>query len=183
VYFTFDDGPGAAFTLPVLDLLGRYGVRATFFLVGRNVAAEPSVARAIVDRGHVIGNHTWDHTNLTTLSADAIRSQLSRTQDAITSASGARPRCMRPPFGSVNSTVQSTVTGAGYSLELWTLDTRDFEATSADQIVARLDTLLTSSATVHNVLMHDWATHTPAALDRWLAANASRFDFRVMPSC
>jgi peptidoglycan/xylan/chitin deacetylase (PgdA/CDA1 family) len=123
VALTFDDGPGP-YTDGLLDVLKREGVRATFFLIGENVHGFPSAVRREVMEGHEIGDHSWNHPQLTALSTAAVRAQIQRTQDVITKASGGiKPTIMRPPYGATNKRVGQTI---GMPLILWSVDTEDW---------------------------------------------------------
>ncbi|HMD02267.1 MAG TPA: polysaccharide deacetylase family protein, partial [Candidatus Baltobacteraceae bacterium] len=95
VALTFDDGPNAPYTERILDVLRRERVHATFFVVGRAVAAYPRTVRRIVREGHVLGNHSWDHAHLLVETPSAVRAELRRTDDAIYAATGLRTRLMR----------------------------------------------------------------------------------------
>jgi peptidoglycan/xylan/chitin deacetylase (PgdA/CDA1 family) len=181
VYLTFDDGPGPEYTPALMDVLARYGARATFFILGSNARAYPTLTAQMVQRGHVIGNHTDNHPDLTTLTATQITDQLNAAEESIAAATGVRPNCMRPPYGRLNTTASNTIASLGLSTILWTHDTRDWDTsvTSVQAIVNMLNTVSDGSI----VLMHDWAPNTLVAVDQWLAANASRFEFRTIPSC
>jgi peptidoglycan/xylan/chitin deacetylase (PgdA/CDA1 family) len=95
---TFDDGPGAG-TAPILELLERYRVPATFFLCGMHVRRATSLAAEIVAAGHEAGNHTDTHPRLWMRSPGFIREELRRAQDSITNATGTLPRLFRPTYG------------------------------------------------------------------------------------
>ena len=127
VALTFDDGPGAT-TPQVLDVLQRAGVRATFFVVGQQVAANPEMLQRIVASGHVLGDHTWSH-RIPSASAGWRRSRLSgeieHTRRAILDATGLEPCLFRPPGGVVKG-AESVARKAGLSLVLWSVDTRDW---------------------------------------------------------
>jgi peptidoglycan/xylan/chitin deacetylase (PgdA/CDA1 family) len=197
VYLTFDDGPQASATSAVMSLLEQYGIRGTFFVEGRNVAARPGVAASIRNRGHGIGNHTYDHPDLRTLTNTQIQTQLRSTQDAIANATGGyRPRCMRPPYGYVdpnsgpavtpmNTQVRSVINAEQLAITMWTHDTNDWRTstTTVAQIVSVLNALPSRAGNVSNVLMHDFAPNTLTALQQWLPVNAGRYDFRVVPTC
>jgi peptidoglycan/xylan/chitin deacetylase (PgdA/CDA1 family) len=100
VCLTLDDGPNGEATMRVLDVLARHGVRATFFLVGRNVEREPALARRIVAEGHAVGNHSYRHeTFLAFASTRRMRRSLERTNQALLAATGTTPRYFRPPNG------------------------------------------------------------------------------------
>ncbi|GAA2150105.1 hypothetical protein GCM10009727_54200 [Actinomadura napierensis] len=123
VALTFDDGPGP-YTNGLLDVLKKEGVRATFFIIGQNVHGFPSAVRREVMEGHEVGDHSWDHPQLTAMSPAAVKSQIQRTQDAITRASGGvKPTIMRPPYGATNKRVGQTI---GMPLILWSVDTEDW---------------------------------------------------------
>jgi peptidoglycan-N-acetylglucosamine deacetylase len=181
LYLTFDDGPGPDYTPAMLDMLDRHGVKATFFVIGRNVRDYPGVVAETLQRGHKVGNHTDTHPDLTTLTANQIANELDAAENSIFAATGTRPSCMRPPYGYLNSTATNTIASLGYSAILWTQDTTDWDtgATSVQSIVNTLNTASNNSI----VLMHDFAPNTIIAVDQWLTANASRFQFRTIPSC
>jgi peptidoglycan-N-acetylglucosamine deacetylase len=80
---TFDDGPSAEYTPRLLDLLKARHLKATFFLVGKNVEAHPDLVRRIIAEGHEVGNHTWDHPQLSKLSDTQATDEIEKTQDAI----------------------------------------------------------------------------------------------------
>src|SRR6266516_1662215 len=101
IAMTFDDGPSAALTPRLLDLLAARHIKATFFVIGENVAEHPEIVARAAREGHEIANHSWSHPNLGKMSQEAVRSQLKRTDDAIKSAIGKGPTLLRPPYGSI----------------------------------------------------------------------------------
>lgn len=137
IRLTFDDGPGA-YTEQVLNILGRYNVRATFYLIGRNVKQNPGTVQRIVNEGHRVGNHSFSHTNLTYLSRAGIVQELRSTQDAIRAASGVTPTAFRPPQGAVNHTVREAATSMGLSIDLWSVDPQDWAQPGAGVITQRV---------------------------------------------
>ncbi|MER7004515.1 polysaccharide deacetylase family protein [Dactylosporangium sp. NPDC000555] len=118
VAFTFDDGPAPKWTSEVLDVLEHHQVPATFFLVGKNVAAHGDLLRGRLDR-HEVGNHTWSHPDLARLDAPTIDNQLARTHDTIRAVSGREPKLFRPPYGHLGGSTLMAANKAGYSLALW----------------------------------------------------------------
>lgn len=96
---TFDDGPNGKTTERLLDLLAQYQVRATFFVVGKAVAAQPALTRRIVEQGHLLGNHTMTHPRLLRLGPAATRAELVDGGKAIADATGVEAKIFRPPFG------------------------------------------------------------------------------------
>src|SRR5438128_3999544 len=103
IALTFDDGPSATLTPKLLDLLAAHHIRATFFVIGENVAEHPEIVERAAREGHEIGNHTWAHPKLGKISDDAVRRDLIRADDAIKRAIGTGPTLLRPPYGSITS--------------------------------------------------------------------------------
>lgn len=123
VALTFDDGPSKANTAKILDVLEVNGARATFFVVGQNVAENASLVRRAVEMGCEIGNHTFDHVKLTGCSAEKIRLQLQNTDRAILRAAGVRPNLVRAPCGRCSPSDLSCV---DRPVILWSVDPRDW---------------------------------------------------------
>ncbi|GED09064.1 polysaccharide deacetylase family protein [Cellulosimicrobium cellulans] len=151
VALTFDDGPGAD-TERLLRTLAEKHVTATFFLVGTNVEKRPDVVRDTAAAGHLLANHTWDHPQLTTLDDDEVRTELERTQEAITTASGETPTFLRPPYGDVDDRVRSVATRTGLQVILWNLDTLDWKTKDAAETRRRT---VEGARPGSVVLMHD----------------------------
>lgn len=168
VALTFDDGPYPSTTPALLAALD--GVRATFFLWGEHAAEHPALVRDIAAAGHVIGNHTWTHPHLTGLSAEARDQEVRQTQDLLVSLTGVRPALFRPPYGDTDDAVRATAAGHGLTEVLWTVDTRDWDGASADEIVAAADRVEPGGV----VLLHEGRPATVAAVPRILAALAAR---------
>ncbi|WP_067603815.1 polysaccharide deacetylase family protein [Nocardiopsis listeri] len=124
VALTFDDGPGEH-TEALLDSLDDYQAKATFYVLGSLVGEFPDVVERTAAEGHEVANHTWKHDDLATMSDDAIRKDLQRTDDAIEEITGEAPVTMRPPYGSLNATVRSAT---GHPLILWDVDTLDWQS-------------------------------------------------------
>ena len=185
VYLTFDDGPTPGGTQAIMSLLEQYGIRGTFFLVGDRISPSTrSIAADVVARGHVVGNHSNTHPDLTALTAAGVRSEIQLAEAAIFGATGERPGCMRPPYGYINSTVTSAIAAEDMTMELWTHDTDDWKVgRTVNDIVEVLNQMPKGAGNVSNVLMHDWPANTLTALQRWLPANIDQYDFAVLPSC
>jgi peptidoglycan-N-acetylglucosamine deacetylase len=125
VWLTFDDGPHPRHTPRVLNTLAAHGIKATFFVMGRNCAPNLNVVARCFDAGHRIGNHTYSHRDLTRLSEAAIRDELERTA-ALIKRFMRGPKLMRPPYGAHNGLVDRVVRGMGYRLVIWNVDTVDW---------------------------------------------------------
>lgn len=135
IALTFDDGPGPD-TGRLLDLLKAQNVPATFFVLGDQAVKYPELVRREYAEGNEVGNHTWDHKDLATLSAAAVQDEITRGADAIAAAGIPRPTLVRPPYGAVNGTVRAV---GGFPFILWRVDPEDWKypdpARVADQIV------------------------------------------------
>lgn len=121
VALTFDDGPNPPYTNAILDVLEREHVHATFFLVGRAVAAYPGVVRREVRDGDAVGNHTWSHGHMILWDAAQVRASLVKTDDAIYRAAGVHTRIMRPPFGARDWLVLDQARRLGYTPVMWSV--------------------------------------------------------------
>src|SRR5437660_8500256 len=125
---TFDDGPSATLTPKLLDLLAAHHIKATFFVIGENVAEHPEIVARAAHEGHEIGNHSWSHPNFAKMSEDSVRRQLWRTDDAIKNATGKRPALMRPPYGSITEREKRWIHDEfGYRIILWNVDPYDWK--------------------------------------------------------
>ncbi len=136
---TFDDGPNPAVTPRLLALLEQYGIRATFFLIGRFVRACPDLAREISARGHTIGNHTDTHPNLFWLSRARLCEELGRCQQALAETIGRVPRWMRPPFGIRHPRLDRVAREQGLQgVVMWTLIGKDWIPQPPERLIERL---------------------------------------------
>lgn len=151
VALTFDDGPGQD-TRPLLAELKRLHVPATFFVVGRNVKADPSAVAEEVADGHEIGIHTWDHSNMTTLSPKRQKDEIVTTANEILAAAGVSSRLFRAPYGAVDASVISQAEKQDLLSVLWDVDTSDWQRPSSGQIVS---TVLSKATPGSIILMHD----------------------------
>lgn len=165
VALTFDDGP-SDFTPRILEILARQRVPATFFVIGKQAQAHPGTLRDIRRAGHELANHTFTHSNLTTLSNAGIADELRRTGDVLRDRVGVSPKLARPPQGATSIRVRSVIHGRGMKHVLWTIDPLDWSRPGADQIRSRV---LNAADGNEIVLMHDGGpterSQTVAALD------------------
>ncbi|MCS5722533.1 polysaccharide deacetylase family protein [Herbiconiux sp. CPCC 203407] len=162
VAVTFDDGPGAH-TEQILDDLDSRRAAATFYVQGYRSANNPSALARMQSTGHQIGNHTWDHPDLTKLTDEQIKAQLDRTSQAVQDATGSRPSTFRPPYGAVDERV---LMQTDLPAILWTVDTNDWQLPD-DPLL--LDRAVQQPGPGSIVLLHDihenTARLTPAVLD------------------
>jgi peptidoglycan/xylan/chitin deacetylase (PgdA/CDA1 family) len=134
VTLTFDDGPFPETTPRVLSLLEQYGVRATFFVIGRYLDGDGERARAsrevlakVVESGHLVGNHTYDHALLTAISHTQVLEQIDRGAAAIERAIGKKPILFRPPFGELDDFGQKAASERRLDVLLWSVEAKDME--------------------------------------------------------
>jgi peptidoglycan/xylan/chitin deacetylase (PgdA/CDA1 family) len=182
VALTFDDGPGPQ-TPDVLRFLARQHIHATFFELGIQAVLFPDFVRRTLDEGHVIGDHTYDHKAITSLSAGAQVSELVRARHAISRATGGyRPCLFRPPQGVIDRAAARRARDLGMLSILWSVDPRDWARPGTDAIVERV---LAGVGPGGIVLMHDAGGprgQTIAALPRIVAALRSRhYTFVTVP--
>jgi peptidoglycan/xylan/chitin deacetylase (PgdA/CDA1 family) len=166
VAMTFDDGPGRD-TAAALAVLRRFGERATFFLVGRNLARWPRLPRAELGLG-AVGDHTWTHPFLTRLPSTEVDTEMARTQAALARATGAAIPLFRPPYGFHDHAVDREARRLGMLETLWSLDSGDSyppPGAGAAKIVRTLTRLIRPGSIV---LMHENHRQTLAALPRVL---------------
>ncbi|MGW0697522.1 polysaccharide deacetylase family protein [Streptomyces sp. NBC_01637] len=138
VALTFDGGPSLT-TPRLLDILKQEDLHATFFVQGKgHIAKYPEILGRISEEGHEIGNHTWNHEDLTDIDVDDARQELTRTQGAIEKITGSRPILMRPPEGRTNRTVAKICRDLGLAQVLWSVTAKDYETTDSALITKRV---------------------------------------------
>lgn len=113
VALTFDDGPAVPYTQQILDILDRYDIKATFFIVGANAKTHPEVLKAIHNRGHVIAQHSMTHPMLTRISATRLEKEITGPQVVVEHILDISPKCLRYPFGMSNKRVRAAIAAHG----------------------------------------------------------------------
>ena len=176
IAMTFDDGPNPTLTPKLLDLLAAHHIKATFFVIGQNVAEHPEVVARAVREGHEIGNHTWSHPNFGRMSDEGVRRELKRTDEAIKNAAGIRPTLVRPPYGSITAHEKRWIHDEfGYQVILWDVDPLDWKRPGPTVVCNRI---LKETRPGSIVLSHDIHPGTiqamPATLDQ-LEARGFKF--------
>jgi len=152
VALTFDDGPDPVYTPEILDILKEKDVRATFFLVGKNVNSYPEIAKRIVEEGHSIGNHTYSHRSLIPLTAKSTYKEVKDAETAIDEATGVRPTLFRPPRGVYSNYVRGLLKEEGYTLVLWDLSAVDWAELAPKKIVTNVKNRVKPGSII---LLHD----------------------------
>lgn len=163
VALTFDDGPSAANTPKVLDILKRHGAKATFFVVGQCAVRHKEILARAVAEGHEVAAHTWSHIKMTGSSDETIISEMDRTNAVITEATGHRPRLMRPPYGATNSHVMDLMMSRyGMASVMWSVDTQDWKHPGVGVVI---DRSVNNARSGSIILLHDIHASTLAAVE------------------
>ncbi len=171
VAITFDDGPDPVHTPAVLDRLRQLDVRATFFLVGRNVEAHPGLAARIADEGHEVGHHSYTHSPPASTPASTLVAEARRTLDLLERVTGKRPNLYRPPNGKLTPGKLLGLWALGQTVVLWNRDPKDFARGAAEPIRRWFEEEPLSGGDI--LLLHDVHAHVAPALDT-LVERASR---------
>lgn len=138
VALTFDDAPDTNYTLQVLDILKQHNVKATFFVVGRQAEKYPQVIKRMSREGHVVGNHTYNHSLLTKLSDNQFQMQITKTQHIIKNTIGYTPKLIRPPYGEISESQLLWASRHDYIIVNWNVDSRDWKQLSRDEVTSNV---------------------------------------------
>ena len=161
VAISFDAAWGNEETAQLLDILDKYKVKATFFLVGEWVDKFPADVKTIAKKGHDIGNHSDTHPHLPQLSTENATSEIQRCNEKIEALTGSAPTLFRPPYGDYNNSVVSAVKSLGMYCVQWDVDSLDWKDPSPEQLCQNVLGKVRDGSIV---LMHNGAKNTPAAL-------------------
>ncbi len=164
IALTFDDGPHPKYTDEILDVLGKYNVKATFFVIGKNAESYPKKLKRIADEGHEIGNHTYSHVTAGKSSKESFSLELEKTHGIIKKITGKDTVLFRPPTGYCNTTAVKVAAEMNYKIIVWTVDTKDWMHTGRDSIVKNVKSYATGGCII---LFHDFISSpspTPSAL-------------------
>lgn len=161
VALTFDDGPSSQFTAQLLDGLKDRGVKATFFVVGENLESPEGKAlvKRMADEGHLIGNHTYHHVDLSSLPKEEAEEEIRKTSDLIREASGVETDYIRPPFGALP---KEEIFEEELLYVKWTVDPLDWKSSDAGGIVSSVVNQIKEGDII---LLHDrYASSVEAAI-------------------
>ena len=161
VSLTFDAAWGNEDTQQLIDILGKYDVKATFFVVGQWVDKYPESVKALSDAGHEVMNHSNDHAHFSSLSSEQITANINACSDKIEAITSVRPTLFRAPYGEYDDNVIAAVEGMGIHAIQWDVDSLDWKDLSAAEITSRVESKVAPGSIV---LFHNAALHTPEAL-------------------
>lgn len=172
VALTFDDGPDNMYTPQILHILKEKNVRATFFMMGKNIAAYPNEVKRIVQEGHAIGNHTYTHPDLRTLWTRQVINEIESTQLEMAKIVGRKSDLIRPPYGEATKADIAILNELGFRNILWSVDTLDWEGKTKDEILAIVEEQISPGGIIlqHNFgskagLLHGTVEALPEMID------------------
>ena len=172
VALTFDDGPHRIYTKNLLDGLRERGVKATFFVVGENIPGNEDLIRQMEEDGHLIGNHTYDHADISKMSDEENCRELRKTSELVKQITGHQTAYVRPPFGNWKESMDCRISMIAVK---WTIDTLDWKSKNVEEIIRKVMQLVSD----HDIiLMHDYyATSVEAALQIVDRLKAEGYEF------
>lgn len=138
IALTFDDVPDPRFTPAVLDILSKYHVRATFFVVGNRAEKHPGLVSRINREGHAIGNHSYDHPLFTKIPLSQFQNQILTTERRIQYIVGYKPKLIRPPYGDITEEQLKWAKKHGYKIVNWNVDSLDWKGISKEKVKSNI---------------------------------------------
>ena len=176
VALTFDDGPNPTTTTQALDTLSKYGIKATFFVLGKNVSGNEEILKRMKADGHVIGNHSWSHPVLSKLSLDEAKKQITDTEAALTKVLGSSSKLMRPPYGAITDDIRNSL---DLSFIMWDVDSLDWKSKNEASILTEIQREVKNGSII---LMHDIHAETVNALPKVIDyLKGQGYDFVTIP--
>ncbi|WP_037592781.1 polysaccharide deacetylase family protein [Sporosarcina sp. D27] len=163
IALTFDDGPDPKTTIQILDTLKKYDAKATFFMLGSRVEYYPETAKAVKAAGHEVGNHSWNHPDLSKMPLPKALEEINRTTSIIQKVTGEKPTVFRPPYGAYTEQLSKQTIPP---ITLWNVDTLDWKYRDANKLLEEVKKATNDGSTV---LMHDIHQSTADGLDSVMA--------------
>ena len=165
VALTFDDGP-TPFTPRVLDILAANQVKATFFCIGQQIEKHPEILQRIVDEGHIVGNHSFTHSEkIGFFSRDEIIAEIASTDKLIAKIIGKKTSCYRPPFGATSPSIARALKATRHAVIGWNIRSLDTKISSEQKILSRIMNRLSPGSII---LLHDTSDKTVSVLEQLL---------------
>lgn len=178
IILTFDDGPHPVHTPQILETLKRFNAKAIFFCIGKQVRQFPELAQQIAAEGHIVANHSYNHSNFIGMYAtERVKEEISKTEHAITETVGYSYKLYRPPFGVTNPNIAKAVQSLQMNSIGWNKRSFDTVSTSTEKVLNRITRDLKNGDII---LLHDNMPHTPGILAGFLLfASSNGFIFEV----
>ncbi len=162
ICLTFDDGPDLLTTGPILSTLDKYGVKGVFFVIGEKAEKHPELVREMVEKGHAVGVHGFEHKPLTGLPTSEVLGDIKKARDAIVAQTGYEPYLYRPPGGGLDSNQILQAARLGLNVMMWTnVGGADLGANTPDEVVERVINQATNGGII---LLHEGIANTVEAL-------------------
>lgn len=168
IALTFDDGPHPRYTPKILDILDRYGIKATFFVIGVNARDYTNTLTMVSERGHEIANHTYSHFVSSKGSTEKLKDEIIKCEEEIFSHTDCKTKLFRPPEGCISGNIESVARELDYNIILWNIDTKDWAHTPPEKIAHNVISNIKSGDII---LMHDFIgknSPTPEALELFI---------------
>lgn len=165
IALTFDDGPNE-FTLEVLELLKKYNVKATFFCIGKNIEKHPEIIKQIINDGHLIGNHSYNHSNFFDFyTTEKIQTEIQKTNTLIFELTGKKMLFFRPPYGVTTPSIAKALKKTKHHVIGWNIRSLDGTLKNENKIYNRIIKRLSPGGIV---LLHDTSKHSVRVLEQFL---------------
>lgn len=155
IYLTFDDGPTPVITEKVVDILAKHKAKATFFCIGKNIAENPATYQQLLDNGHAIGNHTYNHLKGWKVATTAYLENTLKTEQTIQhiNTSTNQQKLFRPPYGSIKPSQGKALQKLGYKIIMWDVLAIDWDSAVTKEEV--LDNVISNTINGSIVVLHD----------------------------
>ncbi|HHV71986.1 MAG TPA: polysaccharide deacetylase family protein [Clostridia bacterium] len=148
IALTFDDAPDNVYTPQILDILKQYNVKATFFVIGKTAQNYPDIMKRIVEEGHVIGNHSFNHANIAKLSPAEFAQDLDLAEQTIFNLTGIKTAFYRSPYGVLSDEIVKILDDKGYKIVAWSVDSLDWKGLTAEQVEANIFSNVTKGSII-----------------------------------
>ncbi|MCX6281286.1 MAG: polysaccharide deacetylase family protein [Bacteroidetes bacterium] len=169
---TFDDGPEAATTPGILEILKKFKIRAAFFVIGKKIAGNEDLLKKLDSDGHIIGNHSWAHSNLWDFNSSVrIADDLERNIMEVERVTGKRMKLFRPPYGVINPMVAKAIDNTEVTVVAWSL--RSFDTTAVNPVTL-LDKIVKNAKPGDILLFHDSCALTAGILEKIIVSLQER---------
>ena len=176
IALSFDDGP-VPNTLKILDILDEHSAKAAFFCIGKNIQQYPEIFKEIIDRGHIVGNHTYSHTRtMGILKAKKIISEIKQCDATAYKVAKVKLNLYRPPFGIINPKIKAALEETGHQVIGWSIRPYDAITDSSEKILNRIERKLKPGDLI---ILHDTPAKTPELLEQ-LLVNLEKQNFGVI---
>ena len=162
IALTFDDGPHPRQTIKILDILDKYGIKATFFVVGVNATYYPEALEEVCRRGHEIGNHTFSHPQVSKLLPEDLENEVDKCESKILELTDRKTKLFRPPEGMIDKSVKKVLGRLDYKVILWDIDTKDWAHTPPNEIANNVISHISSGDII---LMHDYIAYNSPTVE------------------